>query len=444
MRLLPDSRRFIGSMGLLLLLNLLIKPVWVFGIDRQVQNITGYETYGHYFALFSLTLVFQFLLDLGITPYFNRAVSVSQSEGPILFSQAIVIKLFLGFLYSGIVLTIAWFTNAYSGTLLLLLIMLQVISSFHMLLRSYLSASQKFVQDAWVSVTDKIFVIAVAGAMILFPGLSGGITINQFVLVQAGGLVFAMLLAIYFLYQHNVEVTIRPLKNFSLGILKQSLPFALNIFFMSAVMRADGFMLERLSPLGAYDAGTYASAFRLNDAVNMAGYTMSAFLLPYIARAWTTKGNFIEALNLSRQFLILPAICLAAAAPFISQSINQLLYHGREAKTSEVINILFLCLPAYAIIQTHGTLLTASGNIKPFMMVSAIFAATLIIVDLFVLPVYGSFGAAWVAVGIQNCFALAIYILCWKRTGIGIRAREWAAYLMLGLGVFLVFKYLIL
>ena len=101
MRLLPDSRKFIGSLGLLLLLNLVIKPVWVLGIDRQVQNITGYEVYGQYFGLFSLALVFQFLMDLGITAFVNRSVAVDPSKGPALLSQAISMKFVLSLLHIG-------------------------------------------------------------------------------------------------------------------------------------------------------------------------------------------------------------------------------------------------------------------------------------------------------------------------------------------------------
>lgn len=444
MRLLPQSKKFIGSLGLLLFLNLVIKPVWVLGIDRQVQNLTGYEAYGHYFALFSLTLVFQFLLDLGITPYFNRSVSAAQQDGPVLFSQAIGVKLLLGVLYSIVVLAVAWFSNAFSGTLVFLLIMLQVISSFHMLLRSYLSASQKFTEDAWVSVTDKLFVIIVAGSMMLYPGISGGITINQFVLIQAGGLLFAMALAVLFLYRNNIAITIKPLRHFSLDILRQSLPFALNIFFMTAIMRADGFLLERLSPGKAYDAGIYATAFRLNDAVNMAGYIMAGFLLPYIARTWPRKEEFEDVLALGRQFLMIPAVILVATAPYISPYINTLLYHSREHLTEEVINILFLCLPAYVIIQTHGTALTATGHIRPFMIASGVFAILLFVADLIVIPQYGATGAAWVAAFIQNGFAITIYILGKRYCGISMRPIEFLLYYIMGHAIAFIAKHLIL
>ena len=444
MKLLPDSRRFLGSLGLLLFLNLVIKPVWVFGIDRQVQNITGYETYGHYFALLGLTLVFQFLLDLGITPYFNRSVSVSAEQGPVLFSQALGIKLLLGFLYAIVIIMVAWATGVLNTHLLVLLILVQIVSSFLALLRSYLSASQKFTQDAWVSVMDKVFVILVAGFMILNPGLSGSISINQFVIIQGSGLILSVFLAIFFLYQHNVAITIQPLRHFNIGMLKYSMPFAMNIFFMTALMRADGFMVERLAPNGAYAAGTYATVFRLTDSVNMVGFLMAGFLLPFIARSWPNKEKISEVLRLCRIFLVIPAILLAVAAPAISEPLNQLLYHGREAQTSEVIDILFWCLPAFAIIQVHGTLMTASGNINTFVKLSGVFAVLNILLNFLVIPRYGAPGAAWVAVLTQNGFAVLLYMLSVRRTGISISGKEAAFYIVTGISVFLVAKYLFL
>lgn len=444
MRLLPDSRKFIGSLGLLLLLNLVIKPVWVLGIDRQVQNITGYDVYGQYFGLFSLALVFQFLMDLGITAFVNRSVAVDPSKGPALLSQAISMKFVLSLLYTVVVLTTAWFTNAYTAPLLWLLILLQVLSGFQMVLRAYLSASQLFVQDAWVSVTDKLFVIIVIGAILWLPGTGAAISINRFVLIQISGLALSMALAVVFLFQRKVSWNIRPWKYFSWGILRESLPFAVNIFFMTVLMRADGFLIERMAPGGAYDAGTYAAAFRLNDAVNMVGYIMAGFLLPYFARQWPQEKPVKDVMDICRPLLMIPSIVLAVAAPFISGWINGVLYHGREVNTAGIINILFLCLPAYVIIQIHGTLLTATGYIRDFLKLSFLFAFILVIADLFLIPRYGIQGAAWVAVCIQSGYAATILIVSGLRTRIWPGRKEVISYLIMAVATFLVFKYLFL
>jgi len=86
--------RFYSSLGLLIILNVIVKPVWIFGIDRQVQNVVGTEVYGIYFSLFNLSVVFSFLLDWGLTTFFNRQLA-SQKENLIdRTGSFLLIKLF--------------------------------------------------------------------------------------------------------------------------------------------------------------------------------------------------------------------------------------------------------------------------------------------------------------------------------------------------------------
>lgn len=60
--------------------NFLIKPFWVFGIDRTVQNRLGEADYGLYFAIFNFTYLFQILLDFGFQNYNNREVAADNSK----------------------------------------------------------------------------------------------------------------------------------------------------------------------------------------------------------------------------------------------------------------------------------------------------------------------------------------------------------------------------
>src|SRR5690349_5828018 len=71
---------FYHSLGLLIILNVIVKPAWIFGIDRQVQNITGAGEYGIYFSLLGFSIAFSFLLDWGITAYVNRHLASSDEN----------------------------------------------------------------------------------------------------------------------------------------------------------------------------------------------------------------------------------------------------------------------------------------------------------------------------------------------------------------------------
>ncbi len=50
---------FAFNVAFLIFVNLLVKPFWVFGIDRTVQNNVGEAAYRAYFAVFNFTYIFQ-------------------------------------------------------------------------------------------------------------------------------------------------------------------------------------------------------------------------------------------------------------------------------------------------------------------------------------------------------------------------------------------------
>jgi hypothetical protein len=77
--MMKETSRFYSSLSLLVLLNAIIKPLWIFGIDRQVQNEVGVAAYGTYFSIFNLSLVLSFLLDWGLTVYYNRQLSAKDA-----------------------------------------------------------------------------------------------------------------------------------------------------------------------------------------------------------------------------------------------------------------------------------------------------------------------------------------------------------------------------
>ena len=68
-------KAFLKSLSLLLVLNFAIKPVWIFLIDRQMQNIAGAEAYGSYFAVLNLSIVLSFLSDAGLTNMMNQRIA---------------------------------------------------------------------------------------------------------------------------------------------------------------------------------------------------------------------------------------------------------------------------------------------------------------------------------------------------------------------------------
>ena len=69
------QKKFIINLFFLIGINLLVKPFWIFGIDRTVQNVVGAADYGLYFAVMNFSFLFGFMLDFGLTGFNNRSVA---------------------------------------------------------------------------------------------------------------------------------------------------------------------------------------------------------------------------------------------------------------------------------------------------------------------------------------------------------------------------------
>src|SRR5208282_3329032 len=93
------KKTFITNLILVLTLNLSIKPFWILGIDRTVQNIVGKTEYGVYFAVLGFSFIFSIILDFGITNFNNRNIAQSSHLLSKHFSRVVMLKLTLALLY---------------------------------------------------------------------------------------------------------------------------------------------------------------------------------------------------------------------------------------------------------------------------------------------------------------------------------------------------------
>ena len=238
--------RFYSSLGLLILLNLLIKPVWIFGIDLQVQNIVGTRSYGNYFSIFNLAVVFSFLTDWGFTIFFSRSASAMPGVYINRASSYGILKIVFAVIYAAIVFLVAWISGINDWLVVVLVVIIQVLTSFYLFLRSIITATQKFRIDAWLSILDKSLMILICGTFIYLPFVSGNITLQSFLVIQVLSIAAAVLVSIVILI--NLKLSFSPINPAHLNnsLFKAALPFALLVFLMSVHNRADAFLLERL------------------------------------------------------------------------------------------------------------------------------------------------------------------------------------------------------
>ena len=180
-------QKTIPNILFLISVNLMVKPFWIFGVDRVVQNKLGETEFGLYFALFNFSMFFQIINDFGIQNYNSRQIAREPGKLNAQLSSLISGKFLLSLLYV-VVSLIAFYLLGYDwetlGPVFILLLVNQVLISLIFYLRSNLAGLHKFKLDAFFSVLDKLLMIVFVGSILYFNVLNIPLTINNFILAQ--------------------------------------------------------------------------------------------------------------------------------------------------------------------------------------------------------------------------------------------------------------------
>lgn len=395
--------KFISNLSFLVLLNLLIKPIWILGIDRSVQNAVGAEEYGFYYALFNFVFLFQMALDWGINNWNNRSVARDSEHLRERFSKLFTFKILLIALFALLVFVCGKMLgfSQEQFSLLFWLGLNQVLLSFILFIRSNISGLQHFKWDAIISVMDRSFMILIC-AVLLWGGITDeAFKIEWFVYAQsiAYGLVFLSALAILFIKEPKIRI------GFSMDevskVIRQSYPYALLGVLMMAYYRVDSVMLERMLPNGNFEAGKYASAYRLLDAVVMLAFLFSTILLPLFSKMIKENRKVQGILSLSLRTLGVMSLSVASISWLFKDEIMDLLYVQATSEWGDIYAWLMLSLPLICWIYTLGTLLTANGNLRVLNVISLLALVVNIVLNYFLIPDYGALGATWATLATQ-------------------------------------------
>lgn len=441
-------RIFFSNLLFSLLLNLLVKPIAIFGIDAQVQNEVGLYDYGLYFSLLSLSLILNIIMDLGINNYVIKSVALNQDEAKSQISSILLLRLLLFSIYIGLLFSIA-FLLGYDSTGMKLLFFLglnQLLIVFIAYFRGFFSGLQFYKMDSFFSVFDRILLIITAGSVLLLPTRSH-MSIQMYIQLQTFGYFLTFLLA--FIFFKRIIGTIHwkiDLLHFKV-ILHKSLPFALLIILMSLYTRIDGILLHTFATNGNMEAGIYAKGFRLLDALYMFGMIFAGLLYPMFSNVLHESIQKVKELALiSSNFLMSGVIVVLVILIGHAGYILQLIY---TSKAEAIIPFCWLMLSFIGIAMNFvfGTLLTANGNLKELNIISAIGVLINVSLNIFLIPKYGASGAGFTAFITQMTMAIIQFILCARyfKITIGfVYIGKWLLFTISFIGILLLFSFIMM
>lgn len=406
------SQSFNRKVLFLILINLIIKPIWIFGVERAVQIHAGFEAYGLYFTLFNFTYLLSLVSDMGINSY-NIRLTTQGEKAIISSSHLFGIKLILSsaYLVLGFIFSFLVGYTQEAFFLLIVLLFYQLASSFLSYLRSYLTGLQRYTADAIVSVLDK-FLLLVLLLPIIYSSYFTDFyfPISYFAALQFLAILISILVCIFLLKGHQIF----KIKAFSFSQMKQTLrqllPFSLFMFLVMAYNKVDSIMLERMLKNGALESGTYAAAYRLLDALSMIPILFASFFYPFLSKLTADKKEIQTWMKSSSEVLIAISIVLAISLSLFSKEWMELLYPTKsDLHLILIFQILIFSIIPIAVYYIFSSALTANGNLKTLNYIAFASLILNVILNLFLIPNYQAWGAALATI-ISLSFAALAYI----------------------------------
>ncbi len=416
------NREFLINIAFLLSINLLIKPLYIFGIDRGVQNALSPDTYGYYFALFNFVWLFQIVNDFGIAYYNSRNLSQHPHLLGKYFPNLLALKGALTLAFAVLIFVAAsiWGYAPWSNGLLWFIALNQALTSLVLFLRSNIAGLGMYRIDSALSALDRLLVIGICGALLWAPALRPHFRIEYFVWAQTAALALTAAAAFGFIRGRQGAWRFRWRPAFAAVFFKRSFPYALAVFLMTVYTRVDAVMIEKMLPGGKEEAAVYAAAYRLLDAANIAGFLFAGLLLPMFARLLKEGGRADALAHLSFRLLLVFALPLALACGFYGEEIMRLLYHRADAYYGDVLGALMWSFIAMSGMYVYGTLLTANESLHRMNRIFWGGLALNIALNLVLIPGYGALGAAAATCVTQFAVWVAEMRLLKMELGIGI------------------------
>jgi len=390
------NRTFLANIIFLVFVNVLVKPFYLFAIDRQVQNVLPAGDYGVFATLFGFSFLFQIVNDFGIQGYNNRRIAQHSHLLSKYFPDFLTLKAALGVTYAIVVLLAGWLTGYLLRYPWLLggILFNHFLTSLLLFLRSNVSGLAMYRTDSLLSVVDRLLLIILLGSCLWIPGWRTYVKLEWFIGAQTIALSMSCLLALSAIRPHLDRLQLRFRPRLLLVILRQSYPYALVVFLMTLYTRLDSVMVEQLHPAGVIEVDRYASAYRLLDASNMIGFLFATLLLPMFARQLRAGEHPGDLAGFSARLLLSGAICLTGAVLFVRTPLMAFLYTDGDHYSATILAWLMGSFIGVCGTYIYGTLLTANGRLMPMNRIFAASVLLNVLLNWWLIPRQGAVGAA--------------------------------------------------
>lgn len=391
------KKEFIINLCILIGVNAIIKPLYLFGVETEVQNVVGLQSWGVYFELFTFGYLFQIIHEPGLHSHNARSIARNPNRLNYHLPHMLGIKAILGCCFI-LAAMAGFYILGYDRTLIQLFLVIvfnQFLSTAYMFLRANISAIGRYRIDSLLSALDKLLMVLIIGFLVYYPPTRMQFEVIWLAYGQLAALVISCLTALLILFRYVGQVYIRISWKYFKDVLRQSFPYALILLFMSIYTRIDGVMLGRMLSDGNYEAGIYGACYRILDAMGMISYLVVSLLLPMFSSYREVSAELRSFFKSAADIMIVLSVIIGWTVVWFSGDMLSYLYDAYTPYFSEVMLPLVIGYVCISVSYLFGTFLVSRRDLKRVNMLYALGIFINISINAMLIPKHGAVGAAW-------------------------------------------------
>jgi len=355
-----------------------------------VARYLGPEQFGVFSYALAFTAIFAGIAKLGLDGIIVRQLINEPQNRDLYLGTAFWLKVIGAFFVMGLMALIVPFTSNNATTNLFIFIIATgvVFQSFEVV--EFYFQSQ--VMAKIISIC-KVSQLAISSCMKIYLVISQA-DLVWFVLVTTFD---TLSLAISYFVSYKIRNNSMFYKRFKLNIAKQLLkdswPLVLSAIVVMIYMRIDQIMIKEI--LGEYEVGIYSAAVRLSEAFYFIPLLVSASLFPAILNAKKcSEEQYKKRLQQLYTFMVWIAIAIALPVSYLADWLVVFLYGDNYLEAGNVLRIHAWAAMFVFLGVSFSKYLVSENLSKIAFQRTLSGAVSNILLNLWLIPIYGILGAA--------------------------------------------------
>ena len=390
---------------ILIAVNLLL-PVSSLATVVVVARCLGTEGLGRYSLVFSFFNVFSSISLLGLNAVITREGASVLERLPKLLSNAAILGTIASLLLMVVMGTLGSWLGYDEATRVALVILSIAILPATILkyFEATCIACERMEFIGLFTLSENILRIALSVVLLVL-----GHGISAIMIVAVGTRILACL--VYMLFVHKLGLALRWTPD--LRVLRQLVftapTFTLISVFAVLYSKIDIFMLSKIGEMN--DVGVYGAGYRILEIAMVLPASLCLSVYPGLARASSANPETVRLLGSETlRYLLVMTLPLAVGATLLAKPIMNLLYGEAFRPASVILTVLVWTVIPYAWVRYYAYVLVAANRQKIDLCLNVIMAGVNIVLNLLLIPRYGSLGAA-LATTVSICvYAVGQYI----------------------------------